>query len=101
MVATYAVLCPAPSGPWEVVARWRAHPNERLEEAGLPEVLAELLDAEGRLEAQMTIPARGVRAGALLDGARLASAPELTVAEATALGEPRASGWLERQSILG
>lgn len=93
MVATYAVLSPAPTEPWWVVARWRAHSNERLEETGLPEVLAELLDAQGRLEAQMTVPARRARAGALLDGARLATAPELTVVEATASGEPRAGGW--------
>lgn len=93
IVSTYAVLAPAPTEPWEVVARWRAHSNERLEETGKPETLAELLDAEGRLEAQMTVPVRRARAGALLDGARLATVPELAVAETTASGEPRVGGW--------
>lgn len=93
MVATYAVLVPAQGEPWEVVARWRAHSYERLEETGDPEVVAELLDVEGRLEARMTVPAGRARAGALLHGARLATAPAVTVAETTRSGEPRVGGW--------
>lgn len=96
MVATYAVL--APGEPWDVVARWRASSNERLEETGQPEVLGELLDPEGRLQAQMRVPADRFRAGALLDRACLATVPPLTVAESTAAGKPRAGGW--RGSLL-
>ena len=93
MAATYAILAPARAESWDVVGRWRVHAHDRLETSAAPWVLGEVLDAEGRLEAAMTVPPRRARAGALLDGARLATVPELTVAEATASGEPRRGGW--------
>ena len=93
MVATYAVLAPAHGELWEVVRRWRVYAHDRFEDSDAPWVLGELLDIQGKLEAPMTVPPRRARAGALVDGARLATVPELTVEETTASGKPRPGGW--------
>jgi hypothetical protein len=82
-----------PNELWEVVRRWRAYAHDRFEDSDAPWVLGELLDVQGKLEAPMTVPPRRARAGALLDGARLATVPELTVEETTASGKPRPGGW--------
>jgi hypothetical protein len=92
LAATYAVLAPVGTG-WDVVARWRAHPNDRLDDVEAPWVLGELLDSEGRCEAVLTVPPQRSRAGAMVNGARLSSVPEVTVEEASAPGQPRARGW--------
>ena len=92
LAATYAVLSPAGPG-WEEVARWRAHPNDRVKDGEAPWVLGELLDGEGTCKAVLSVPPRRSRSGPMVDGARLSTVPEVTVEEASAPGQPRARGW--------